>query len=163
MTKGYSWHVTVGNYLAHQEDSLRQWVSSTVTRQFQACARINPSASVSRLSLKPTHFSNQWVPGVLSGGKARPGRNADHSPHLVPRPRMSRSYTSPPPWCLHGVARQLYFTYMHACKARRFSFSSCGHNELFPAALQATRKYLQRTGGQYQKQHRIISIWMQQP
>jgi hypothetical protein len=31
--------------------------------------------------------------GVLSGGKARPGRDADHLPHLVPRSRMSRIYT----------------------------------------------------------------------
>jgi hypothetical protein len=38
-----------------------------------------------------------------TGGKARPGRNADHSPHLVPRPRMSRSYIYSPPKHLHGV------------------------------------------------------------
>jgi hypothetical protein len=31
------------------------------------------------------------------GAKARPVRDADHSPHLVPRSRMSRSYTSSPP------------------------------------------------------------------
>jgi hypothetical protein len=31
------------------------------------------------------------------GGKARPGRDADHSPHLVPMSWMSRSCTSPPP------------------------------------------------------------------
>jgi hypothetical protein len=37
------------------------------------------------------------------GGKARQGRNADHSPHLVPRPRMSRSYTSSPLKRPHGV------------------------------------------------------------
>jgi hypothetical protein len=30
-------------------------------------------------------------------GKARTGRDADHSPHLVLRSRMSRSYTSSPP------------------------------------------------------------------
>jgi hypothetical protein len=39
------------------------------------------------------------------GAKARPGRDADHSPHLVPRSRMSRSYTSPPqapPFCVVG-------------------------------------------------------------
>jgi hypothetical protein len=42
--------------------------------------------------------------GSFSGGKARPRRDADHSPHLVPRSRMSRSYiSSPPPKCLHGV------------------------------------------------------------
>jgi hypothetical protein len=42
--------------------------------------------------------------GVISPGvKARPGRDADHSPHLVPRSRMSRSYTSSPHKRLHGV------------------------------------------------------------
>jgi hypothetical protein len=40
--------------------------------------------------------------GPFPGGKARPGRDADH-PHLVPRLRMSRSYTYSPPKCLHGV------------------------------------------------------------
>jgi hypothetical protein len=37
--------------------------------------------------------------GPFPGGKARPGRDVDHSPHLVQRSRMSRSYTctfSPP-------------------------------------------------------------------
>jgi hypothetical protein len=37
------------------------------------------------------------------GGKARPRRDADHSPHLVPRLRMSRSHTSSPPKRLRGV------------------------------------------------------------
>jgi hypothetical protein len=37
------------------------------------------------------------IVGPFPGGKARPGRNADNSTlHLVPRPRMSRSYTSSP-------------------------------------------------------------------
>jgi hypothetical protein len=35
--------------------------------------------------------------GPFPGAKARPGRDADHSPHLVPRSKMSRSYTSSPP------------------------------------------------------------------
>lgn len=30
-----------------------------------------------------------------------PGRDAEHSPHLVPRSRMS-SYNSSPSWLLHG-------------------------------------------------------------
>jgi hypothetical protein len=38
--------------------------------------------------------------GPFPGGKARPGRGTDHSPHLVPRSRMSRSYTSSPPSAL---------------------------------------------------------------
>jgi hypothetical protein len=42
-------------------------------------------------------------------GKARPGRDADHSPHLVPRSRMSRSCTSSPPKGLHGLSGLLYF------------------------------------------------------
>jgi hypothetical protein len=42
-------------------------------------------------------------------GKARPGRDADHSPHLVPRSRMSTSYTSSPLGAYMAVAGQLYF------------------------------------------------------
>jgi hypothetical protein len=34
--------------------------------------------------------------GPFPGGKAQPGRDADHSPHLVPRSR-NRSYTPLPP------------------------------------------------------------------
>jgi hypothetical protein len=35
--------------------------------------------------------------GPIPGGKARPGRDADRLPHLVPRSSMSRSYASSPP------------------------------------------------------------------
>jgi hypothetical protein len=35
--------------------------------------------------------------GPFPETKERPGRNTDHSPHLVMRLRMSRSYTSSPP------------------------------------------------------------------
>jgi hypothetical protein len=41
--------------------------------------------------------------GPLPGGKARPERDADHSPHLVPMSLMSRTYTSSPPKRLRGV------------------------------------------------------------
>jgi hypothetical protein len=47
---------------------------------------------------------------VVIRGKERPGSDADHSPHLVQRSRMSRSYTSSPPLRLHGVAGDLCFT-----------------------------------------------------
>jgi hypothetical protein len=40
--------------------------------------------------------------GPFPGAKARPGRDADHSPHLVLRSRMSGSYISSPPWRAHG-------------------------------------------------------------
>jgi hypothetical protein len=48
--------------------------------------------------------------GPLPGGKARTGRDANHSPHLVSWSRMSRDYTSFPLWLVHGIAERLYFT-----------------------------------------------------
>jgi hypothetical protein len=41
-------------------------------------------------------------------GKERPGCDADHPPHLVPRSGMSRSYTSSRLRRLHGVAGQVF-------------------------------------------------------
>jgi hypothetical protein len=41
--------------------------------------------------------------GPFLGAKAQPGSDTDHSPHLVPRSRMSRSYFSSPPKRLLGV------------------------------------------------------------
>jgi hypothetical protein len=65
--------------------------------------RIFPLTSVSRPAMRPTQPTVKWVPGVLSPGvKARPGRDADHSPHLMPSSRM-RSYTSSTPKRHHGV------------------------------------------------------------
>jgi hypothetical protein len=40
--------------------------------------------------------------GLFLGTKVRPGRDADHSRHLVSRSRMSSSYISSPPCRLHG-------------------------------------------------------------
>jgi hypothetical protein len=42
-------------------------------------------------------FCTMFTGGPFPGAKVRPGRNADLSPHLVPRSRMSRSYISSPP------------------------------------------------------------------
>jgi hypothetical protein len=36
--------------------------------------------SSSTPALEPTHHSIQWVPGVISLGVKRPGREVDHSP-----------------------------------------------------------------------------------
>jgi hypothetical protein len=35
-------------------------------------------ATVSREALRPTHPAVQWIPGALSSGVKRPGREADH-------------------------------------------------------------------------------------
>jgi hypothetical protein len=37
------------------------------------------------------------------GGKARPGRDADHLPPSSAEVKNERSYTSSPPMCLHGM------------------------------------------------------------
>jgi hypothetical protein len=56
-----------------------------------------PLASVSKPALGPTQPPVQWVPGVLSPRQKRGGgvTMTTHR-HLVPRSRMSRSYTSSP-------------------------------------------------------------------
>jgi hypothetical protein len=65
---------------------------------------IFPVASVSRPALGPTQPPVQCVPGVLSPGVKRGwGVTLITRPHLVPRSRKSRSYTSSPPKRLHGV------------------------------------------------------------
>jgi hypothetical protein len=46
--------------------------------------------------------------GPFLGGKARPGRDADDSLHLVPRTLVSRSYISSLPQRLHGVLRDWF-------------------------------------------------------
>jgi hypothetical protein len=52
---------------------------------------------VSGPDLGPTQPPAQWIPGSFPEGKSRPRRDADRSLHLVPRSRMSRSYTPLPP------------------------------------------------------------------
>jgi hypothetical protein len=66
--------------------------------------RIFPLAFVSRPVLGPTQPHVQWVPRVLNPGVKR-GRGVTLTTHthLVPRSRMSGSYTSSPPKRLHGV------------------------------------------------------------
>jgi hypothetical protein len=42
-------------------------------------------------------FCTMGTGGPFPGAKSQPGLDADHSPHLFPRSRMSRSYSSSPP------------------------------------------------------------------
>jgi hypothetical protein len=58
-----------------------------------------------RLS-SPTSLLSNGYRGPFPGDKARTGRDTDHSPHLVPRSWMSRSYTPLPlrlQMCVDGL------------------------------------------------------------
>jgi hypothetical protein len=62
-------------------------------------------ATVSRTALGPTQPPTQWVPGALSLGIKRSGREADHSPQSSAEVKNGWSYTSTPQyvfmaWCL---------------------------------------------------------------
>jgi hypothetical protein len=59
--------------------------------------------TASRTALGPTHPPIYWVPGALSLGVKRPGREADHSPPSSAEVKNAWSYTSTPPVRLHGV------------------------------------------------------------
>jgi hypothetical protein len=60
-------------------------------------------ATLSRLALGITQFPIQWVPGALSLGVRRPGREADHLPPSSAEVKYAWSYISTPPVHLHGV------------------------------------------------------------
>jgi hypothetical protein len=72
--------------------------------RFPAGQRIFPLSSASRPALGPIQPPVQWVPGVLSPGAKR-GRDVTLTthPYIVPRSRMSRSYTSSAPKRPRGV------------------------------------------------------------
>jgi hypothetical protein len=73
---------------------------------------------MSRPVLRPTQPSIQWVPGSFPGAKARPGLDADPSPHLVPRSRMSRNYISSTFCRLHGSSGTALLTEVHVFVCR---------------------------------------------
>jgi hypothetical protein len=50
--------------------------------------------TASRTALGPTQTPIQWVPGALSLGLKRPGREADHSPPYSAEVKNAWSYTS---------------------------------------------------------------------
>jgi hypothetical protein len=79
---------------------------------FELCQRerIFSLTSVSRPALRPTQLSYSMGTGhSFPGGKVQLGHDADHSPDLVQRSRMSTCYSSSHPLHLHGIMGQLYF------------------------------------------------------
>jgi hypothetical protein len=65
---------------------------------------IFPFPTASRPALGSAQPHIQWVPGILSLGVKRPGREADHSPPPpIVEVRNAWSYTSTLPIHLHGV------------------------------------------------------------
>jgi hypothetical protein len=54
------------------------------------------SSSSSRPAVRPTQPPIQWVPGALSLGVKRPGREGDRSPPVVPRSRKCGLYIHSP-------------------------------------------------------------------
>jgi hypothetical protein len=87
-----------------------------------------------RLWGPPSLLSNGYR-GPFSGSKARPGRDSDHLPHLLPRSWMSRSYTSSPPCASVVCCGTFLFIAMRIasvmttiCLKRRFcleAFTNC--------------------------------------
>jgi hypothetical protein len=59
--------------------------------------------TASRPALGPTQPAIQWVPGALSVGVKRQGREVDHSPASSAEVKNEWSYTSTPLLSLNGV------------------------------------------------------------
>jgi hypothetical protein len=68
---------------------------------------------------------SSWYWGSFLGGEAWLERDSDHSPHLVPRSRMNKSYTSFSPCCLHGGSKTAFtdhWGYVCKCSIRMEAF-----------------------------------------
>jgi hypothetical protein len=91
------------------------WTIEVLWFDFRRGLGIFLFTTASKTALGPTQLPIQWVPGALSLGVKRPGREADHT-QLVPRSKNEWNYTSTPPIILHGVVLSLkkkhmdYFT-----------------------------------------------------
>jgi hypothetical protein len=60
-------------------------------------------AAMSRLALGPAQHPIEWVPGAVTPGAKRPGRETDHSPPFNAKVKNVWNYTSIPTIHLHGV------------------------------------------------------------
>jgi hypothetical protein len=110
----------VGNHLQEHTASQPRRQNRHLHRR-ENLKRIFPLAYMSRPVLRPTQLPTQRVPGILFPGvKLGRGVTLTIHPHLVPRSRMTWSYISSPPWRLHSIAGQLYFTYFRLVTPTNF-------------------------------------------
>jgi hypothetical protein len=75
--------------------SITNWLKRNRKLQYGVGKNFHFSMS-SRQSLGPTQSPIQWVPGALSSGAKRPGREADHSPPTSAEFKKTWVYTSTP-------------------------------------------------------------------
>jgi hypothetical protein len=81
------------------------------------------------MALGPTHSPIQWVPGALSLGVKRPGREADHSPPSSGEVKRMSGAIPPFPqyafmaWCLVKAQGQLYLLPFHTCNIQSLKLS----------------------------------------
>jgi hypothetical protein len=89
-----------GNSVSIVSEDTTDWTTGRLRFNRQQRKRIFPVASVTRAHPASCPMGTG---GPFPRAKARPQSDADHSPHLVPRSRMSRRSISSPPKGLHGV------------------------------------------------------------
>ena len=91
----------------------------------------------SRPALGPTQPPIQWVLAVK-----RPGRGVDHPPHLVPRLKEQKSYTSAPLLGLRGLLKgELNLYFYPSCRRLGEPHGRCGDGIRFRIAQPVARPY----------------------
>jgi hypothetical protein len=101
--------------------------SPTGAKDFSSSLRVQTGSRAHRASC------TTGTGGPFPGAKVWPGRDADHSPHPVPRSWMSMSYTSSPPWRFHGVLRDCFV--LHYGKRINSLAADSGTDGLSPQRL----------------------------
>jgi hypothetical protein len=96
-------------------ETTRSWVSSVsigLAADWMTKESVQSQAEAKDFSCSFCVQTGSWVHpvsypmgtrGPFARGKVQLERDADHSPHLLPRSRMSRSYTSSRPKHLHDI------------------------------------------------------------
>jgi hypothetical protein len=92
---------TVGCGISHKDTKRTDKCSNNIIKTKNKQNYENVTAS--RMALKPTQPPIQWVPGALSVGVKRPGREADHSPPSGAEVKEYVELYPTPPIRLHGV------------------------------------------------------------